>query len=75
MRYLAPFICLTLTAGCHYTFSGGYRFDFKGFEASTSDSGAIPKNIQLIEIDNRFGDVKVKPSLNADSMWNWDLTV
>ena len=62
--------CLTATA-YSFTISDGYKFDYKGKSVSKVDSGLLSPEVKTIEIDNRFGDVKVQ-TVQGDGNWTWE---
>ena len=68
-------LLLSAILGCNVRFlSDGYRFDYRGEQAQRTTSGQISAEIQRIEIDNRYGAVRVEPAVDGDTTWIWDLT-
>ena len=50
--------------------SNGYRFDYQGEKAERSESDTIDEAIRTIEIDNRFGDIRIESTEEA-ATWRW----
>ena len=66
-----------LFIGCdvNFTMVDGYSFDFTGQKSEKSESGAFHEGIQEIEVENRFGDIKVILAANEEPGWSWDAAV
>jgi DUF4097 and DUF4098 domain-containing protein YvlB len=50
-----------------------YSFDRRGQTATTHLDGDIFANVQSIEVDNRYGKVRIEVT-NGTPGWSWDLT-
>jgi hypothetical protein len=58
----------------YVSYSGGYNFDFQGEKAQRKESGPIAPDVQRIDIDNQFGDVRIEPAESGEARWAWELT-
>lgn len=73
--------CLALTSllvlsGCNINFNyvDGFSFDYTGETAEKNENDSIAAEVKTIEIENRFGDVKIEAT-DGEFGWNWDLKV
>ena len=66
-----------LFIGCdvNFTMVDGYTFDFTGEKSEKSESGSLGEGVQVIEVENRFGDIKVTLAASEDPGWSWDAAV
>ncbi len=67
LAYLAALSACTLT-----NTRDGYHFTFHGIEASRSAEGVIPPAVRWLEVENRFGEVRVEAAPGGFG-WSWEL--
>ncbi len=71
MLMLALVGCVLLS-GCNISIVGGYSFNFTGEKVDKSESGSFAEGIQLIKVENQFGDIKVVSDAEGEAGWQWD---
>lgn len=74
MRFFLPIAMSLVCVGCNVTYHRGLQFDFRGETAERGTSGGM-EAVEVVQVDNRFGDVKVEPGVNGDYRWSWNLKV
>ncbi len=75
-RFFCAVAMCCLLAGCHVNFSSfdGYSFDFTGSKKEKHETGKLGDGIKRIEVENRFGDLKLVPATDNETGWSWDAT-
>ena len=74
MRWILLLGTALACVGCHYTYHRGFVFDYRGETAERMESGGLD-GVEVVQVDNRFGDVRVEPGLEGDYRWAWTLRV
>ena len=67
---LAIGIACATFSGCSFTITDGYVFTYEGEKVEKSESGSIEGDIQIIEIENQFGQVQVDER-GGSGEWAW----
>ena len=73
-------VALGLTSGCirvdtsSNSFEQGAELDLRA-SARVQRTGQISAELQLLEVDNRFGAVEVRGAGDGPAEWSWNLTV
>lgn len=67
----------SLFIGCDISFTmvDGYSFDFTGQKTEKTESGSFSEGVQEIEVENKFGDIKVRRVGDDEPGWSWDAAV
>jgi hypothetical protein len=67
----------SLFIGCdiNFTMVDGYSFDFTGQKTEKTESGSFDDGVQEIEVENKFGDIKVTLATDDEPGWSWDAAV
>lgn len=72
---LSAFLLFLALGGCNIRFvTDGYSFDHRGVIAPRRQEGSIAPAAGLVEVQNRFGRVRVEAA-GKDFRWSWELRV
>lgn len=74
---IAAPLLLALAGGCIYVHDSSSGFSDADLQSVTNRtlSGEIPAEIKSVEIDNRFGSLRVVAAEREPANWSWKLTV
>ena len=63
--------------GCdiNFTMIDGYSFDYSGQKTEKTESGSFSDGIQEIQVENKFGDIKMTLASDEKPGWSWDAAV
>ena len=75
-RFFCALAMCCLLTGCEVNFRSfdGYSFDFTGSKKEKHETGKLDDGIKRIEVENRFGDLKLVPATDDETGWSWDAT-
>lgn len=67
----------SLFVGCdiNFTMIDGYSFDYSGPKSEKTESGSFDESVQEIEVENKFGDIKVTLATDEEPGWSWNAAV
>ncbi len=66
-----------LCVGCdiQFTMTDGYSFTYSGEQKEKTEEGDFDESVEKINIENRFGDVKIISAGADEPGWTWQATV
>ena len=67
--------CLVIGCDVNFTMTDGYYFNFSGPKSEKTESGSFAEGVEQIEIENKFGDIKITAARDDAPGWTWTAAV